>query len=121
MVDPLHPRRDRPEFGITGLDDCSFVLGTDAAPFNKYPDATGLRRIINTGTQSWNPDTLMDSGGMLYWVPNWLEKPVLSGEKVVVGVVQLGDEHGVGPRDEPDKLKAVCQPPPDSSAPSPQP
>ena len=107
--------------GIKELDDCSFVLGTDTAPFNKYPDATGLRRILNTGTQAWNPDTLMNSGGMLFWVPNWREKPVLSGEEVVVGVAQLGDEHGVGPRDEPGKLKAARQPPPSSSAPSPPP
>ena len=119
--DPLTTNQVIGTLGIKELDDCSFVLGTDTAPFNKYPDATGLRRILNTGTQAWNPDTLMNSGGMLFWVPNWREKPVLSGEEVVVGVAQLGDEHGVGPRDEPGKLKAARQPPPASSVPSPTP
>ena len=109
-------------FGIKELDDCSELLGTDDAPFNKYPDVTGLRRICNTGTTAWPPNTLIDSGGMLYWVPNWLENPVLSGEKVVVGIAEPRESAPISElRDEPGKLKAARQPPPASSVPSPPP
>ena len=122
MIDPLRNQRDLPKFGVSYVDGRSCDLGTDAAPFDKYPGATGLHLIRNTGTTPWPPGTSIIIEGESYLVPNWLDKPVLSGEEVVVGVAELRESAPISElRAEPGNLKAARQPPPASSAPSPRP
>ena len=122
VIDPIHNQRDRPKFGASYVDGCSFDLGTDAAPFDKYPGATGLHRIRNTGTTAWPPGSSINIGDESYRVPDWLDKPVLEGEEVVVGVHELHESAPISElRAEPGNLKAARQPPPASSAPSPRP
>ena len=112
MTDPLRNQRDRPKFGASYVDGCSFDLGTDAAPFDKYPGVTGLHRIRNTGTTAWPPGSSINIGDESYRVPDWLDKPVLEGEEVVVGIHELHESAPISElRAEPGNLKAERQPP----------
>ena len=84
-------------YGLAFVGDCSSVLGTNNAPFSKYPGATGLWRVRNTGTEPWPPGGIIlhPDGGPGLQVPPSLPEPVLSGEEAVVGVLRgealLGD------------------------------
>ena len=75
-------------YGLAFVGDCSSVLGTNNAPFSKYPGATGLWRVRNTGTKPWPPGGIIlhPDGGPGLQVPPSLPEPVLSGEEAVVGV-----------------------------------
>ena len=113
-------RATGPMPGVYGLafdGDCSSVLGTNNAPFSKYPGATGLWRVRNTGTEPWPPGGIIlhPDGGPGLQVPPSLPEPVLSGEEAVVGVAWSDSADSATSalvsalRDEPAKLKAARQ------------
>ena len=114
-------------YGLDVVGDCSSVLGTNNAPFSKYPGATGLWRVHNTGTEPWPPGGIIlhPDGGPGLQVPPSLPEPVLSGEEAVVGVAWSDSADSATSalvsalRDEPAKLKAARQSPVSAPAASP--
>ena len=66
-------------------DDLSSLLGSAFAPLTKYPCASELWLIQNTGTMLWPPGALIVMPHKELHIPSWMTEPVQPGETVVVG------------------------------------